>query len=173
MRFAYYDRLSPKEKAVYRASDEVREVPLRDPSSIWPLVEVLRGALASGELKQVERAAQSLVDALTAMVEVEPVRVQVLPERPKFAEGGELHGLYRWGEDEAEPPEIFLWMRTAAKARVVAFKTFLRTLLHEVLHHFDLALLDLPASFHTQGFFARESSLFHQLVTDTDHTSSS
>lgn len=173
MPFAYYDRLSPKEQAVYRASDEVREVPLRDPSSIWPRVDDLRTALAGGDPKQVEAAAQGLVDALTAMVQVEPVRVQVLPERPKFAEGGELHGLYRWSEDDTEPPEIFLWMRTAAKARVVAFKTFLRTLLHEVLHHFDLALLELPASFHTQGFFARESSLFHQLVSDAAQSSSS
>jgi len=49
---------------------------------------------------------------------------------------------------------------------VVAFRTFLRTLLHEVGHHVDYTLLRLGDSFHTQGFYARESHLFHQLVTD-------
>jgi hypothetical protein len=57
-------------------------------------------------------------------------------------------------------------MRTARQQRVVAFRTFLRTLLHEVGHHVDYTLLRLGDSFHTQGFYARESHLFHQLVTD-------
>jgi hypothetical protein len=55
-------------------------------------------------------------------------------------------------------------MRTAKQRRVVAFRTFLRTLLHEVGHHVDYTLLKLPDSFHTEGFYKRESSLFHQLV---------
>ena len=76
---------------------------------------------------------------------------------------GELHGLY-------EPPEgrslakITVWMRTAKKNDVVAFKTFLRTLLHELCHHLDYELLALEDSYHTQGFFKRESSLFHQIM---------
>jgi hypothetical protein len=57
-------------------------------------------------------------------------------------------------------------MRTAKQKRVVAFKTFLRTLLHELCHHLDYELLKLPDSFHTDGFYKRESSLFHQLVPD-------
>ena len=57
-------------------------------------------------------------------------------------------------------------MRTARQKRVVAFRTFLRTLLHEVGHHLDYTRLGLGDSFHTQGFYARESHLFHQLVTD-------
>ena len=50
------------------------------------------------------------------------------------------------------------------RARVVAFRTFVRTLLHELMHHVDLEGLRLPTSFHTEGFFKRESSVFHQLV---------
>jgi hypothetical protein len=55
-------------------------------------------------------------------------------------------------------------MRTAKQRRVVAFRTYLRTLLHEVGHHIDYAYLRLPDSFHTEGFYKRESSLFAQLV---------
>jgi hypothetical protein len=42
-------------------------------------------------------------------------------------------------------------------------RTFLRTLLHEVCHHVDMTLLDLPHSLHTLGFHARESSLLRAL----------
>jgi len=57
-------------------------------------------------------------------------------------------------------------MRTARQKRVVAFRTYLRTLLHEVGHHVDYAGLRLADSFHTEGFYKRESSLFYQLVPD-------
>jgi hypothetical protein len=46
---------------------------------------------------------------------------------------------------------------------VVAYRTFLRTLLHEVCHHLDYAYLHLGDSLHTQGFYQRESSLFAAL----------
>src|SRR5207245_5265764 len=48
----------------------------------------------------------------------------------------------------------------------VAFRSYLRTLLHEVGHHVDYTGLRLPESYHTQGFYKRESSLFHQLVPE-------
>jgi hypothetical protein len=57
-------------------------------------------------------------------------------------------------------------MRTARHRRVVAFRTFLRTLLHEVGHHVDYERLALADSYHTEGFFRRESSLFRQLVPE-------
>jgi hypothetical protein len=55
-------------------------------------------------------------------------------------------------------------MWTAHYARVVAFKAFLRTLLHELGLHLDIGVLRLPMSVHTEGFFKRESRLFHQLI---------
>ncbi|WP_233604846.1 MULTISPECIES: hypothetical protein [unclassified Corallococcus] len=48
----------------------------------------------------------------------------------------ELHGLYTWAPGQR--PRIQVWMRTAKRGRVVAFRT--------------------------EGFFQRESSLFGQLV---------
>src|SRR5581483_9948540 len=75
---------------------------------------------------------------------------------------GELHGLYTW--EEGKVPVIEVWMRTAKNRRVVQFRTFLRTLLHEICHHLDFTLFDLTATFHTAGFFRRESSLMRQLA---------
>src|SRR5581483_3130762 len=75
---------------------------------------------------------------------------------------GELHGLYTW--EEGKVPVIEVWMRTAKNRRVVQFRTFLRTLLHEICHHLDFTLFELDATFHTAGFFRRESSLMRQLA---------
>ena len=75
---------------------------------------------------------------------------------------GELHGLYEpRGEHGGR---VTVWMRTAAHRRVVAFRSFLRTLVHELLHHLDYELLGLEETFHTEGFFRRESDLVHQIL---------
>jgi hypothetical protein len=163
MPFGYYARLSKKEKAVYDRSDAIPAVRLPHAALLWPLVEALQAALEQDDRRAVEKASTLLARGITAMLEIEPVRVVVLAVRPALAVG-ELHGLYT--RDVGRPPHIRVWMRTLRQRRVVAFRTFLRTLLHEVCHHLDYTYLRLPESYHTQGFFQRESSLFHQLVSD-------
>jgi hypothetical protein len=104
-----------------------------------------------------------LIHGLTDALGISRVTVEVLAARP-HAKWGELHGLYT--ATAGRRPKIQLWMRTAKHKRVVAFRTFLRTLLHEVGHHIDYTLLRLPDSFHTEGFYKRESSLFYQLMPE-------
>jgi len=70
-------------------------------------------------------------------------------------------------------PTITVWMRTAKRKQVVAVKTFLRTFIHEICHHLDYELLDLGESFHTEGFYKRESSIVHQLTRSAPQASSS
>jgi hypothetical protein len=74
-----------------------------------------------------------------------------------------LHGLYVPTQGRT-PAVITVWMRTAQRRQVVAFRSFLRTLLHEICHHIDYELFLLEESYHTEGFYKRESSLFHQLT---------
>jgi hypothetical protein len=161
--FAYFDRLSARDKAIYRQSDRVREVPLGHPELLRPFVEALETALAREDRKGVEAAAGYLCRGISEMLGVPAATVQVLAVRPSSG-GGELHGLYT--PASGRPASIQLWMRTARHRRVVAFRTFLRTLLHEVAHHLDYHRLNLADSFHTEGFFRRESSLFHQLLPE-------
>jgi hypothetical protein len=161
MPFPYYDRLSARGQAIYRRSDATTTLELPGAERLRPLVEALREALERDERRAVEAAAGRLALGLARHLALPPVTVEVLPVRPS-AGWGELHGLYT--RDERRPARIQLWMRTARHRRVVAFRTFLRTLLHEIGHHVDYELLHLPDSFHTEGFFKRESSLFRQLV---------
>jgi len=162
MPYAYYDKLSAREKATYRASDRIVRVPLEAPEVVWPLVERIRAALEDACRSDVQAYVQRLVTTLVTDLGARPVHVKVLAARPSH-DWGEMQGLYEPEEDDA-PPVITVWMRTAAKKRVVAFKTFLRTVLHEMCHHLDYELYGLDESFHTEGFFKRESSLFHQIV---------
>ena len=168
MPFAYYQRLSARERAIYRRSDAVTSLTLPRPRELHPLVEELRLALASEERRAVEAVAAALALGLSGQLELPPVRLEVLAVRPA-ADWGELHGLYT--REASRTPRIQLWMRTAHHRRLVAFRTFLRTLLHELGHHVDYERLGLADSFHTEGFFRRESSLFHQLVPEASHPS--
>ena len=111
-----------------------------------------------------QAACQDLIDALVAGYRVPPIRVRVLAQRPAD-DGGELHGLYE-PDDAGTPARITVWMRTAARKDVVAFKTFLRTLVHELCHHLDYELYKLPETFHTEGFYKRESSLVNALLRE-------
>jgi DinB superfamily len=159
--FSYYARLSRAKQAIYRKSDAITEVRLPRPEVLQPLVEALAAALASEQREATQQATDRLIRGLAHELGLPPVRVEVLAARP-HARWGELHGLYT--AERGRAPKIQLWMRTAKQRRVVAFRTYLRTLLHEVGHHVDYTLLRLADSLHTEGFYKRESSLFHQLV---------
>ena len=137
---------------------------LPEPASLRPLTEALAAALASEDRAAVQAAAQALHTGLTRAFDVTPCRVEVLSARP-HGRWGELQGLYTTAS-RSRPAKVQLWMRTARQRRVVAFRTFLRTLLHELGHHLDYTRLRFPDSFHTEGFYKRESSLFHQLVPE-------
>jgi hypothetical protein len=163
MPFAYYARLNRAQQAVYRKSDGITEVRLPRPTELHPLVGALEAALRTEERLDTQRATDRLIRGLTEALAIPPVKVEVLAARP-HAKWGELHGLYT--AERGRMPKIQLWMRTAKQKRVVAFRTYMRTLLHEVGHHVDFALLRLPDSFHTDGFYKRESSLFYQLVPE-------
>lgn len=162
MAFSYYNRLSKRNQAVYRQSDRLTEVTLKAPQALQPGIPILRQALADDDRAAVELACRGIGAGLCADLGVTPVTIKVLAVRP-YNDYAELHGLYE-PADGRKRAVISLWMRTARHKRVVAFKTFLRTLLHEFCHHLDYEHYRLAESFHTEGFFKRESSLFKQLV---------
>lgn len=166
MVFSYYHKLSAARKRIYRRSDEIHSVALPDAEALCPLLPRLASALKAEDREKVEEISRALVLGLSSRLGVPPLRVKVLAVRPS-ASWGELHGLYELAEGRASAV-ISLWMRTVKHKRAVAFRTFLRTLLHETCHHLDYHLYRLPDSFHTEGFYKRESSLFHQLVQEGD-----
>ena len=166
MVFDYYNRLSAKKQSVYRQSDAITTIRLPDPQPLRPAAQSLVAALKSEDRGTVQSLSQQIADGIIAQLKVPPLRIQVLAVRPSD-DWGELHGLYL-PEEDGKTARIQLWMRTAKQKRVVAYKSFLRTLLHELCHHLDYELYRFPETFHTEGFYSRESSLLHQLAPAAD-----
>lgn len=170
MPFAYYKRLDPARKAIYRRSDSITTVLLPAAQQLRSLIPPLAAALAEENPRAAQQACQEVADEVLRQLQAPPVQVIILEVRPSDSYG-ELHGLYE-PSDSPYLCRITLWMRTAQREQVVAFRTFLRTLLHELLHHLDYEHFDLAETFHTAGFYKRESSLFHQLVPAAEETRS-
>ena len=162
-RFAYYDGLNARSKRTYRASDRIERVLVPGIEGLQPLARAIGPALEAADREAVERACQALVDALNAALETPRVRVRVLERRPAD-ESSELQGLYEPDEIAGGEARISVWMRTARKVQVVKFRTFLRTLVHEAIHHLDYEHYGLEETFHTQGFYSRESLLMKELL---------
>ena len=154
-------RLTRAQQRIYDRSNATAAVPLQAPATLRQAVALLPAALQAGDPRRVEQLSQRISDEIVAVLRVRRVRVQVSGTRPSNTRG-ELHGLYTPAHNGSSAT-IKLWMMTAKRKQVVAFKTFLRTLLHEICHHLDYTLLGLADSFHTDGFYQRESSLFYRI----------
>lgn len=162
MPFSYYQRLSLKEKEIYRKSDSITHVNLKGAERLFDIVKAIEECLRREDQICIQNKCQSLSIGLSEMLGVPALKIKILSVRPSNAYG-ELHGLY-YPRRGALKAMMVLWMRTAKKAKIVTFKTFLRTFVHEFCHHLDYELFNLPESFHTEGFYKRESSILHQLL---------
>ena len=157
---AYFYKLPTHAQRCYLKSDSIASFEGFEPAAEVHLgLEKLLFALESGTLRNVEDCAYELMARLCRGFGVAPIKVEVRGVRPHNTRG-ELHGLFRL----SNPPEICLWMRTAQRHEVVKPRTFLRTFLHELCHYLDYSLLKLEDSFHTMGFFKRESFLVRKLM---------
>jgi hypothetical protein len=160
MPFGYYKNLTVAQRRIYDQSDHVTSVEVPYPERLFPILYAVKEALLKGNRAATESAVQEFINHFCLSLKVPLVRAQVLERRPS-RHWGEMHGLY-----QVLPRGAYLitvWMRTAKRIQAVAFKTFLRTVLHELLHHLDYTYYKLADSFHTKGFYSRESSLLKQL----------
>jgi hypothetical protein len=157
-------RLSPLQQRIYDRSAAISSIQLIPTPQLQETTKALETALIADEQLRVQSLSQAVVHQICQQLGVRAVRIHVHGVRPSNRRG-ELHGLYTQDSGGSPNDSIQVWMRTAKRGQVVAFRTFLRTLLHEVCHHLDYTYLQLRESYHTQGFFQRESSLFHALIT--------
>ena len=156
-------RLTPAQQRIYDRSVALSSVPLSPTPQLFSAAQALEAALVAEDEAHVHRHAQTVVNQICERLSVRAIRVQIQGVRPSNRRG-ELHGLYTQYAGGSENDSIQVWMRTAKRGQVVAFRTFLRTLLHEVCHHLDYAYFNLRESYHTEGFFQRESSLFYTVT---------
>lgn len=162
--YNYYYGLTARQQRIYEKSDTLATIPLPDVKSVKPLIQKIQKLREAEDRVALQKVLQAFSDHLVRQLSVPPIKIKVLAVRPSDGRG-ELHGLYEPMEGKRKAC-ISVWMRTAHHKKVVAFKSFIRTYLHELCHHLDYELFKLEDSFHTEGFFKRESSLFKQLMLD-------
>ena len=161
MPFPYYDNLSVSKKRIYRKSDAIERIPVKSSGRIHPVTIRLKESLAENKRREVAKHASDICRLVCEGLGAEALIVRIRSGRPSRSTE-ELQGLYE--RMEGETCVLTVWMKTAAKGRVVAFKSFIRTVLHELCHHLDYVHFGLIDSLHTGGFFKRESDLYRQIV---------
>jgi hypothetical protein len=159
---AFFYRLSPRAQRCYLKSDEIDRYNFVPSGAALARTQAMLQTLEGGSLAAINQSAQHLVNEVCRVIGVAPVRVEIRGVRPRD-QRSELHGIFYPRE---RPPRMVVWMRTAQRRDVVKPKTFLRTLLHELGHYLDYAFLKLDDSFHTKGFFKRESFLVRSLYVE-------
>jgi hypothetical protein len=152
---AFFYRMSPRAQQCYLKSNAIDRYNFVPSGAALARTQALLQTLEGGSLAAINRAAQHLVDEVCRVMDIVPVRVEIRGVRPRNTRS-ELHGIFYPRE---RPPRMIVWMRTAQRRDIVKPKTFLRTLLHELGHYLDYAFLHLGDSYHTRGFFQRESFL--------------
>jgi hypothetical protein len=124
----WWEKLPAARRREYERSSAIARVPLRASPALRNAVETLERVLRADLRDETEEASIHLASLICRELGVPPVAIRVEGVRPHDA-GGELHGIYRPGSGSFS---IVVWMRTAKRRDVVATRTFLRTLLHEV-----------------------------------------
>ncbi len=159
---AFFYRLSARAQRCYLKSDAIDRYNFVPSAAALARTHAMLQTLEAGSIATINQAAQHLVNEVCRVMGIAPVRVEIRGVRPRD-QRSELHGIFYPRE---RPPRMVVWMRTAQRRDVVKPKTFLRTLLHELGHYLDYAFLNLEDSFHTKGFFKRESFLVRALYVE-------
>ncbi len=170
MRRHWRAKLTPFQQRIFDRSTAVTTIEFDPTTQLRAAVKALPAALETEEQARVAALSQTIVNHICRQLRVRTVQVRVHGTRPSNQQG-ELHGLYTQYSGGSKNDSIQVWMRTAKRKQTVAFRTFLRTLLHEVCHHLDYTYFHFRESYHTEGFFQRESSLFHRLMSPTTRAS--
>ena len=117
--------------------------------------ELTRKLIASTSAREREALGQNLLDNICRRLKISRARLRVFEERqPHKLRGGrlayKLYGVYHCDSAVIEIANL-----TSIRKQVVAGKTFLDTLVHELMHHIDRKFLRIPSTPHSPGFYAR------------------
>lgn len=147
-------------KAVYKKSNSIKNTSFKSNKTT---ILYAKRLLTSRDAAERQILGQSLLDEISQSLSISPPQLNVYDKRQKHSlKDGKLmrktYGTYKAGN-------ITINNKTAIQQTVVASKTFLDTLIHEFMHHYDYEVLKLPLSLHTAGFYYRLGDIMKKLVS--------
>lgn len=111
-----------------------------------------------------QKFGDALLDELADCAEIDIVQLKISPAKQYHKKRNGRTVFKRYGYYRPAEKYIYITNFTAVRGKPLAPKTFLTTLLHEWMHHYDYCKLRLN-SIHTKGFYLRLSSLQDALAS--------
>ncbi|MCH8049208.1 hypothetical protein IH979_00675 [Patescibacteria group bacterium] len=110
--------------------------------------------LASRSRERRQKLGNALLDELADLAKIDICKLKISDAKQRHKKQGGRVTFRQYGYYRPETKYIYINNRTAVRGQILAPKTFLNTLLHEWMHHFDSCKLGLD-SIHTKGFYTR------------------
>lgn len=146
-------------QANYVRSNAVTTVDVAVNETAKHLARKLLGAVNAADR---QRLGEALLDALADAAQIDICALKVSDTRQSHRRVGGRTVFKQYGYYRPQSKYIYIQNRTAVRGQILAPKSFLETLLHEWLHHYDYQVLKLQ-SIHTAGFYARLRDLKQRL----------
>lgn len=143
----------------YRRSNQIERIDLYISKTAKRLVGEL---MSCDETDHRQRCSEELLFELDQLAEITPCRVRITDARQRHKRAGGRVVYREYGHYKPDRASIYITNRTAVREQILAAKTFLDTLLHEWMHHYDTRKLRLN-SIHAKGFYARLTDLKRKL----------
>ena len=146
-------------KAVYRKSNIIKDT-LFQPNTV--ATHYTKKLLTSTDASERQVLGQGLLEEMSRSLSIPVPQLTVNDKRQNHSlKDGKLkrkvYGTYKAGK-------IVLSNKTAIREATLAPKTFLDTLIHEFMHHYDYEVLKFPVSLHTAGFYYRLGDVMKKLI---------
>lgn len=117
-----------------------------------------KNVLKATDANERQSFGEKLLRELSLHATINPVTLKVSDTRQWHKKRNGRTVFKQYGYYRPKSRYIYIQNRTAVRGQVLAPKTFLDTLLHEWMHHYDTEALNIR-SYHTKGFYARLTSL--------------
>lgn len=109
-----------------------------------------------------QSVAEALLSELSALSDITPVRLKISDAKQYHKKSKGRTVFKQYGYYKPNTKYIYINNRTAVRGKILAPKTFVDTLIHEWVHHYDTEALKLD-SIHTRGFYERLKDLKNKL----------
>lgn len=121
-------------------------------------VDLVKYLLETSKVKERQRLGEMLLDELSDDAQIDIVNLKISDTNQYHKKSNNRVVYKQYGYYRPKSNYIYIQNKTAVRGQDLAAKTFLDTLLHEWVHHYDTCKLKLN-SIHTKGFYLRLNDL--------------
>ena len=114
--------------------------------------------LTASESTDRQTIGTELLDELCDLAKLDVIKLEIADDHQKHRKRNNRVVMRQYGYYQTGSKYIHISNKTAVRGQILAPKTFLDTLLHEWLHHYDTYGLKLR-SIHSKGFYLRLKDL--------------